>query len=260
MNNLAKIALTLLVAYPALQGQIVKDSNSSAQKAPSAPNLSESVNLRGFKSKIFTIEHRNPRDLFMAIRGLGSGDPNALVQTNDMGDIKTITVRDFPENIAVIESAIKRLDVPMPEAKAVELCISVLWASKKDIPGEPVSTALSDVIKEISNTLNYKYFREAAIITSVIKNNSNASGTVIFGLPGEKTLYPDTSLFKWTMEPDIIKNNDKRIISGQFSISYGNTTHIKNAYINLKVEEKLLVGTATYGGLAMVVVVSAKEL
>src|SRR5919106_4281558 len=84
--------------------------------------------IRDFRNKIFEIHNRDPRQIADAIRLLGSGVGNAGINVNT--DLKTLTVRDFPENIATMEEAIKRLDQPAPATPDIELKISVLIGSK----------------------------------------------------------------------------------------------------------------------------------
>ena len=73
--------------------------------------------------KLFEIKHRSRNSLANSVKPLGSGAGNATIYANE--DLKTVTVRDFPENIAAIEEALKRLDVPdeiqppQPTAKPV---------------------------------------------------------------------------------------------------------------------------------------------
>src|ERR1041385_1171426 len=84
------------------------------------------------RTKIFEVHNRSVRDLSLAIRGLGSGVPGTDFSWND--EMHTITVRDFPENIAAIEDALGRLDKPIPASPDVELKISILIGSKTALP------------------------------------------------------------------------------------------------------------------------------
>src|SRR5690242_12256962 len=86
-----------------------------------------------FQTKMIEIHHRAPRDIYVAIKTLGSG-----VQGTDLNfdnEMHTITVRDYPENIAAIEEAIGRLDKPAAATPDVQLRISILIGSKSALPG-----------------------------------------------------------------------------------------------------------------------------
>src|SRR6185295_16127419 len=86
---------------------------------------------RAYKSKVLEVHHRDPRLLADAVRLLGSGFGLASISVNDQ--LQTIAVRDYPENVAAIEEAIKRLDQPAPPTPDIELKISVLIGSKAPI-------------------------------------------------------------------------------------------------------------------------------
>src|SRR5262245_34587554 len=94
---------------------------------------SQFVELSGFKRQIFHIKHRDPHELVRIPQPLGSGFKGAIMQPN--GEYSTITVRDFPENIATIAEAIKRLDVPLspkpprPAFPDIEVYAHILIAS-----------------------------------------------------------------------------------------------------------------------------------
>src|SRR5919108_3318703 len=83
--------------------------------------------VKEYKNKVFTLQHREPRLIAAAVKLLGSGFKGADLSMNE--ELRTITVRDFPENIAAIEEAIARLDRPSAPAPDMELKISVLIAS-----------------------------------------------------------------------------------------------------------------------------------
>ncbi len=82
------------------------------QTATPTPAKSEPdfVTEKGFKSKVFEVRYRDANNLSSVLRQLGSGFKGRSVSANS--EFKTITVRDFPENIATMEEAIKRLDIP----------------------------------------------------------------------------------------------------------------------------------------------------
>src|SRR6185503_7272281 len=92
--------------------------------------------VREYKNKVFTIQNRDPRQIASSIKLLGSGFKGADLAVNY--ELRTIIVRDFSENLAAMEEAIKRLDLPVSPASDIEMKISVLIASKTALPSESV--------------------------------------------------------------------------------------------------------------------------
>jgi hypothetical protein len=253
MNRIAKLAILVFVACAALPGQ---------EKAASAnPSV-----VKTLSQEVFLVKHRDPAEIVKIINFLGSGSKDALMEANTIGsDIRTITVRDFVENFVAIKAVIEKLDIPLPESTPVEVTMNVIWASKKDMPGNPVSSNLTDVVNEISKTLNYKFFREAAVITHTTKNNSGY-GRAMFGTPGYKDGVSYMPIFHWGMVADNSNFCNECILSARFNIVYGRSGHpnnsmeIKDAFVNLKNDEKILLGTSMYDDFAMIIVVSARAV
>src|SRR5437868_5786586 len=108
------------------------------------------------RTRMFEVHNRNPREIALAIKTLGSGTKGAEFSWND--DMHTITVRDYPENIAAIEEAIGRLDKAAPPAPDVELKISLLIGSKNALPGQGVPDDLAPVVKQLQSTLRYSHY------------------------------------------------------------------------------------------------------
>src|SRR4051794_21484820 len=104
-----------------------------------------------FKNRVFIVQNRDPLQIASAIKLLGSGNPRAGLDVNQ--ELKTITVRDFPENIAAMEDAIKRLDQVAPATPDIELRISVLIGSKTALTGAAVPDDLAPVVKQLESAL-----------------------------------------------------------------------------------------------------------
>ena len=120
------IILFLLIAFAGL-------STANAQESKPTPSPSESRSA--LKSKLIEVKNRDPRTLLDVLRLLGS--PVGVISANQ--EFRTITVRDFPENIVIIEDAIRRLDTPEPAHPDLEFRIHVLIASNApSIPIEPM--------------------------------------------------------------------------------------------------------------------------
>src|SRR5437762_2539870 len=109
-----------------------------------------------FRTKMFEVHNGNAREIARAIRTLGSGTPGSEINFSE--ETRTVTVRDFPENVATIEEAIGRLDKAAPVAPDVELKISLLIGSKNALPGPAVPEDLVPVVKQLQNTLRYSHY------------------------------------------------------------------------------------------------------
>jgi hypothetical protein len=131
---------------------------ASAQQAQQTPTPDTSVTEKGFRSRVFEIKHRDPVNLVRVLAPLGSGWRGAVMSSNE--PFQTITVRDFPENIAAIEEAIRRLDVPEPARPGIEFHVHILIATQSPTysPPNEYPEELSAVIKQLQSTINYKYY------------------------------------------------------------------------------------------------------
>lgn len=159
-----------------------------AQQKP-ADAQSSFVDFTGFKGKIFELKYRSPEEISDVLRTLSSGFKGAAISSNR--ELRTITVRDFPENIAAIEEAIKRLDVPKtPRPTAdIEVTAYVLIASTTETGNGVLPSNLKNVVTQLQNTLAFKNYR---LLTTVIQRsklggsrnesgNINSKGTAVMG-------------------------------------------------------------------------------
>src|SRR5437763_16510468 len=134
---------------------------AAQQQQPPAPQYVENT---GFKNRIFEVKNRDPEDLLQVIRLLTSGFKGA--QASADRNFKTITVRDFPENIAAIEDALKRLDTPEAPHPEVELHIHVLIAGNTELGASEVPAEVKAVVGQLRATLNFKNYY---LLTSIIQ-------------------------------------------------------------------------------------------
>ena len=118
----------------------------------------------GFKNRVFDVRHREPARLVAVLKGLGSGYRGATVSaSNEFG---TITVRDMPENIAVMEEALRRLDTPEPRRADVELHLHILLATNGEPAGGELPAELRNVVAQLRTALAYRSF---SLVTSVVQ-------------------------------------------------------------------------------------------
>jgi hypothetical protein len=266
-NAVAALALTLAFTTDCL-GQ---------QQPPGQSKPPDYVETRDFKGKIFEIKHRRPQDIIRALSPLGSGFKGATVRWND--ETQTISVRDFPENIAAIEEAIKRLDTPQSARmeSSVELSIHVLL-TRTDAPSNlvpaPLPPDLNDVIKQMQNTFAFKDYQLVTTIVQRAKTHSRFQGGYAVSGKGnarwlETYKGEDGNLQKTQGGADYeyratgieVSSNS----SGGAKIQLDNFAfHFGNAEVQTDLEvrdgEKLVVGTASWGNKAMILVLTAKVI
>src|SRR5215218_2870579 len=142
--TLLALALLLLAAAPA----------AAQSEAPKPED--NYVTQRIFQNRIFDVKNRDPQSLVRVLAPLTSGFRGAVVSANP--EFRTISVRDFPENIAVIEEAIRRLDTPEAARPSVEFRVYMLVASNVEATGNRYPAELSDVVKQLQTSLGYKNF------------------------------------------------------------------------------------------------------
>jgi type II secretory pathway component GspD/PulD (secretin) len=139
---LALLALAAPAALAQTQAPRQEDDNYVTQKM--------------FQNRVFDVKNRDPQSLVRVLAPLTSGFRGAMVSAN--AEFRTISVRDFPENIAVIEEAIRRLDTPEVTRPGVEFRVHMLVASNDEAVPNRYPAELSDVVKQLQSTLGYKNF------------------------------------------------------------------------------------------------------
>lgn len=259
-------ALVLLLV--AISGSFAQQPASSTTPKPADDFVTE----KGFKSKVLDVKYRDASTLGNVLRQLGSGFKGATVWASS--EFKTITVRDFPENLATIEEALKRLDTPAPPRPNIELHMHVLIASNTSgstggttgqIPGE-----LKDVLAQLRETLSYRNYELA---TSVVQRLTETQR----GLRGKGTAQnywaptPAGTVdvqYEYSINSVTLASSSTGaaiVQIGEFTFTTGltlatkvnNSTQLQTA-LNLRDGEKVVVGTATLGDRALIVVLTAK--
>jgi hypothetical protein len=254
-------------------------STTLAQQNQTQTKQTESqwVDFSGFKGKIFDIKNRDPIELINILQPLGSGFKGAIMKSNS--EYKTITVRDFPENLATIEEAIKRLDVQLPPKPTqhlrpiypdIEVFAYVLIASNGEGDGAPSPPMLADVIKQLQTTLNYKSYQ---LLTSIVQRTSyengsiDANGTaelpdksligkyalqIAINTPGARFDPSQIALSRLLFQMEGFKETDTR------TIGVGDTKI--NTRLSVRDGEKVVVGTSSLKDKAVILVLTTRML
>src|SRR5262249_30354 len=125
----AAIVLALMIFLSLPVSAFGQSNESITRKTVGEPNREEAPTvLQGFKTELFQIKNSDRESLKGIMRGLRSGAEGSEVRSSR--DFKTITVRDYPENIAVIGRALSRLDMPEPLPINLEVQLHLIAASR----------------------------------------------------------------------------------------------------------------------------------
>ncbi len=212
------------------------------------------------KLKVFELRHRQCEDVMRVIKPLASGIRGTSL--SNVGELKTITVRDLPEHMAAIEDAIKRLDVPPPFRPDVEVRMRLLVAAPSGPVGN-VAPDLEPVVKHLRATLNYKSYSEvAAPIASRVRSGSGAKGNGSAQVSPPVTNEPSQLSYSYAIEDlSVASNPQAQVLIRRLFFSMGNK-QLGEADIStgltIKDNEKVVVGTASLKDRAMILVLSAR--
>ncbi len=238
------------------------------QPATPAPAKSDPdfVTEKGFKSKVFEVKYRDAGNLATVLRQLGSGFKGASVSANS--EFKTITVRDFPENLATMEEAIKRLDTPAAPRPNIELHIHVLIASNTSGAGDTpaqIPAELKDVLTQLRGTLNYRNYELAAtVIQRLTETQRGLQGTGTGEISHANPTGLDVAMpYQYVINSVSLVQNPSGAPTVQINeFMFVATTDKDRAQVqtalNLRDGEKVVVGTATIRNRALIVVLTAK--
>jgi hypothetical protein len=251
---------------PALLVVALCAAAAHAQQAQPTPGPSDNyVTFTGFKNRVFDVHNRTPEDLLSVLKLLTSGFKGAQVSASN--EFKTIIVRDFPENIAAIEDALKRLDTPEVARPDIELRIHVLIASNGESGLSPLPADLKNVVTQLQSTLTYKNYY---LLTSIVQRAKDSRGSHVGFLHGggeaqESVAGGEKQDFRYNFSANSLDLTTAG--AGGVSVQLGNFTfNISgkggqveiHSDVSLREGEKVVVGTAGLRDRALILVVTAK--
>ncbi len=242
------------------------------QPQSSTPQQSNSESSRtGLRNRVFELKHRDPESLVVVLRLLNS-HAGTMSFSNEYN---TITVRDFPENIATIDEAIRRLDTPPPPAPGIEFHIHILIASNAAGSSGPLPAELNDVIKQLQNTLSYKNYY--VMTSAVLRTKEGATGVenkgvADFKLVTESAARNSPIIYSYAARQIRIDGtgpNNFAIQIGRFNYTMripietatGTINYESVGFetpVNMREGERVVVGTTTMQEKGLIVVLSAR--
>ncbi|HJQ32554.1 MAG TPA: hypothetical protein VJ866_10255 [Pyrinomonadaceae bacterium] len=235
------------------------------------------VTQKMFQSRVFEIRNRDPQSIARILAPLTSGFRGAVVSSNQ--EFRTISVRDFPENIAVIEEAIRRFDTPEVPRPSIEFRVHMLVASNDEAtPGRyaPYPAELAGVVKQLQSTLGYKnYSLMGSQVLRGKESNLVATnrGVADFRMPsdtgaGRSPVFYNYTIFSVALDEvggrpriqvgEFTMNMNVPLVVSADKISY-QEVGFKNP-VSLRDGEPAVVGTTSIADKSVVVVLTANTM
>jgi len=235
-----------------------------AQSAPKAAESSKEdyVTDKGFASRVFEVKHREAADLAVVLRPLGSGFKGATMSANR--EFRTISVRDFPENIAAMEAALKQLDAAEAAKADVELRLWVLVASNSEAAGAKLPEDLKEAVGALKTTLSYRDYSPVGSFVARIRDGARGiSGEGVTDLapagPARRKMQLEYRVNALTIEPGEDAVKTIRLDGFSLALAGDGRAQVKTD-VTLRDGEKVVVGTSTVQDRGLVVVVSARVI
>ena len=235
------------------------------------------VTQKMFQNRVFEIRNRDPQSIARVLTPLTSGFRGAVVSPNQ--EFHTISVRDFAENIAVIEETIRRLDTPEAPRPSVEFRVHMLVASNDDTVASrysPAPAELAAVVKQLQSTLGYKnYSLMGSQVVRGREGNWDAynKGVADLRMTNDTPASKNPVFYTYNIRTVTLDNagGHQRIQVGEFSmnmnvpltlgsdkISYQDVG-FKNP-VSLRDGEPVVVGTTSIADKSVVVVLTASTM
>ncbi|MDQ1610174.1 MAG: hypothetical protein QOG00_105 [Pyrinomonadaceae bacterium] len=261
--KIIRLVAACALAFCALAPLANAQEASTTQPAPQ----DNSVTHMSFKNRVFEVKYRDPDALMSVLRLLTSGHRGAQLSANRL--FKTITVRDFPENIASVEEALKRLDTPEAPRPEIELRMHVLIASNALNAANQYPADLRDVVTQLQTTLNFKSYH---LLTSIIQRAKDRPDYSLGIIQGEGvaqlTLAGDSAPrdFYYSFQANSLTLNTSP--AGVTTVQLGNFTFgingkdgdkaVVRSDVGVRDGEKVVVGTAGLRDKALILVLTAR--
>jgi hypothetical protein len=264
------VLLTLLLTVSTVRAQTI-ETQKKVEDVTAEP-------AKGFVVRLFEVKHRSPAILRNSLSALGSGTRGS--QMSDNVQLRTLTVRDFPENVAAIEAALKRLDVPEESPISLEFQIHLLSASMTGSAATGGPKNLEPVVAQLRSTLKFTNYRYVSSALNRVNNggrieSSGVTGS-LFPTPSGVTNNPDNpSFYQYNLSnvkltQDAAGKETVQIDQFKFGVSVPVKVNAGTQYrdigivtpLTLREGEMAVVGTANIGGAdeAMIVVVAVKKV
>jgi hypothetical protein len=217
--------------------------------------------------KIFEIKYQNVDQLADVLRIFGIPiRPNII--------LRVISVMGPREVVGAVEEAIKRLDVPLPTVKNIELTAYLLVASLEQGGSKSTPSELEAVVKQLRGTFSYQGFR--LLDTLVVRFRDGASAAVN-GVAPKASEHDRPSIYKFSFtQASLASDGTSRTVRinqlrlgaevpvkiGPGPDSFSTIESVITTNVDVREGQKVVVGKATIDGSnnALFLVLTAKVL
>lgn len=259
----------ILIALALLLTAAASAAAQDNKQSPITRDDGDYVTQKMFQNRVFDIKNRDPQALSRVLYPLTSGFRGATVSPNQ--EFRTITVRDFPENIAVIEEAIRRLDTPEAPRPSVEFKVHILVASNDESVANKYPAELSEVVGRLQSSLGYKNFGllGSQVVRSKEGRDTSNRGVADSKAAGDATASRQPISFNYVIRGVTLENaaSRARVQLEEFSMEMlmpiqrggdfiPQSVGFKNP-VTLREGEKVVAGTLSAADKSVVVIVSA---
>jgi Bacterial type II/III secretion system short domain len=171
-----ELFISLLLAFTIANANAFAQSDSAQQRVERKP----AADAPKFSVRLFEIKYQSPNNLREALNALGSGAPGSTMTPNNQ--LRTLTVRDFPENITAIEEALKRLDVPGKSPISLECQLHLLSASMRESDKSQMAKNLEPVVTQLRSTLQFTNYRYISSSLNRVSDGGDVESSGIIGI------------------------------------------------------------------------------
>ncbi|HEY0715505.1 MAG TPA: secretin N-terminal domain-containing protein [Polyangia bacterium] len=209
------------------------------------------------EARVFKLQHQEAKTVARAIRQLQSGQRDARMDADE--ELDTISVRDRATNLAVMEAAIKQLDVPRPD---VTLQARILIAGPAGTTNVPADMA--KVVRQLKGNLQFGAYHQIAAFTQRVRSGARFETEGLLDLA--PPVFDKAVRAEYELEvrpvvtvlpkgPHTVQVRDLRF---ELEIPGEGKAHLRTDVV-IPEGETVVVGTAVLGPRALVVVVWANK-
>jgi len=248
-----KLAAILIISISSTllaQNQPSPEIQVERMRIEAAERARADVEERDWETRIFTIRNIDSGQLSVALRMF-----RARMQPTP--DLHILSVRAPKEIMPAIEDAIKRLDVPTP-SKNAELTIYVIMATEQPDGTNTIPSSLQSVVNQLKNVLSYKGYQLIDTLIARGTDRRNAPTSLMGTLPTGIGYNFSARMRIESQEGKVprVRLDDMNFrlqgaAPGGFGVSISTDVEVSRG-------QQVVVGKATYGDKAYILVMSAQ--